>query len=92
MDRAASVTILILLLCAITTQGIPILGLQGRCRCIRTTSVFIRPKLIQRLVYIPPRSQCETAEIIITLKNRKRVCVNPDAKWLQAFINARRGS
>ncbi|XP_078267319.1 interleukin-8-like [Rhinoraja longicauda] len=90
MDRTASVTILILLLCAITTQGFPILGGQGRCRCIRATSAFIRPRFILRLAYIPPGSHCETTEIIITLKNKKRVCVDPDAKWLQAFINARK--
>ncbi|XP_055521912.1 interleukin-8-like [Leucoraja erinacea] len=92
MDRAVSVTILILLLCAVTAQGIPSLGLQGRCNCIRTTSAFIHPMLIRSLKYIPGGSHCENTEIIITLRHKRKVCVNPDAKWVQAFINANKGA
>ncbi|XP_051893274.1 interleukin-8-like isoform X5 [Pristis pectinata] len=91
MDRAASVTILILLLCAIAAQGVPIPGAQGRCQCIQTSSHVIRPKVIQSLKYIPRGSHCENTEIIVTLKNKKKVCVDPDAKWLQFLITAKKG-
>ncbi|XP_032879602.1 interleukin-8-like [Amblyraja radiata] len=90
MDRAAGVTILILLLCAITAQGFPSLGFQGRCHCTRTRSVFIHPMFIRSLKYIPGGAHCET-EIIITLRNKRKVCVNPDAKWVQALINDNKG-
>ncbi|XP_078258427.1 interleukin-8-like [Rhinoraja longicauda] len=88
MDRAASVTILILLLCAITTQGIPILVAHGRCHCIGTSSKVIHPHSIQSLKYIPRGSHCENAEIIVTRKNGKKVCVDPEAKWLEVLITA----
>ncbi|XP_051893270.1 interleukin-8-like isoform X1 [Pristis pectinata] len=91
MDRAASVTILILLLCAIAAQGVPIPGAQGRCQCVQISSDVIRPKFIQSLKYIPRGSHCEQAEIIVTLKNKKKVCVDPDAKWLQVLITAKKG-
>ncbi|XP_072920088.1 interleukin-8-like [Hemitrygon akajei] len=92
MNRATTVTILIFLLCAFSTQGIPILGTQGRCKCIRTTSAVIHPKLIKSLRYIPSGAHCEAIEIIITLKNRKKVCVDPGAKWLHVLIATREGA
>ncbi|XP_072108012.1 interleukin-8-like [Mobula birostris] len=91
MDRTATVTILILLLCAIAAQGVPIPGAQGRCHCIRTSFDVIHPKFIRNLKYIPSGSHCERAEIIVTLRNEKKVCVDPDARWLQALIAAMKG-
>ncbi|XP_078267377.1 interleukin-8-like [Rhinoraja longicauda] len=92
MDRAVSVTILILLLCAIAAQGIPILGANGRCQCTVIRSKVIHRKFIQSLKYIPIGSYCENAEIIITLTNTKKVCVDPGAKWVRAFITANKGA
>uniref|UniRef100_UPI00398E50F4 interleukin-8-like n=1 Tax=Pristiophorus japonicus TaxID=55135 RepID=UPI00398E50F4 len=86
MNRTANVTILILLLCAITAQGIPIPGTQGRCQCIQTSSDFIHPSLVQSLKYIPKGSHCKTQEIIVTKRNGKKSCVNPEAKWVQIII------
>ncbi|XP_062898289.1 interleukin-8-like [Mobula hypostoma] len=91
MDRTATVTILILLLCAIAAQGVPIPGAQGRCHCIRTSFDIIHPTSIRSLKYIPKGSHCERAEIIVTLKNETKVCVDPDARWLQALITAMKG-
>ncbi|XP_051893224.1 interleukin-8-like isoform X2 [Pristis pectinata] len=73
-------------------KGVPIPGAQGRCQCIQTSSDVIRPKVIQSLKYIPRGSHCEKAEIIVTLKNKKKVCVDPDAKWLQVLITAEKGA
>ncbi|XP_072108018.1 interleukin-8-like [Mobula birostris] len=91
MDRTATVTILILLLCAIAAQGVPIPGAQGRCHCIQTSFDVIHPRSIRSLKYIPKGSHCERAEIIVTLKNEMKVCVDPDARWLQALITAMKG-
>ncbi|XP_032886895.1 interleukin-8-like [Amblyraja radiata] len=90
MDRAACVTILILLLCVVTAQGIPILGANGRCHCARTRSVH--PKSIRSLKFIPRGPHCENAEIIVTQKNGKKVCVDPEAKWLEVLITANKGA
>ncbi|XP_055496334.1 interleukin-8-like [Leucoraja erinacea] len=86
MGRAASVTILILLLCAVTAQGIPILVAHGRCHCTGTSAKVIPPKSIRSLKFIPSGSHCENAEIIVTLKNEKKVCVDLEAKWLEILI------
>uniref|UniRef100_UPI00398F0DA1 interleukin-8-like n=1 Tax=Pristiophorus japonicus TaxID=55135 RepID=UPI00398F0DA1 len=91
MNRTANVKILILLLCAITAQGIPIPGTQGRCQCIQTSSDFIHPRLIQSLEFFPSGSHCETLEIIVTKRNGKKSCVSPDAKWMQIIIKAKKG-
>ncbi|XP_062898290.1 interleukin-8-like [Mobula hypostoma] len=91
MDRTATVTILILLLCAIAAQGVPIPGAQGRCHCIQTSFDIIHPTSIRSLKYIPKGSHCPSAEIIVTLKNEKKVCVDPDAKWWQALIITMKG-
>ncbi|XP_072108023.1 alveolar macrophage chemotactic factor-like [Mobula birostris] len=91
MDRTATVTILILLLCAIAAQGVPTPRAQGQCKCIRTSFDVIHPKFIRSLKYIPRGSRCGRAEIIVTLKNEKKLCVDPDARWLQALITAMKG-
>ncbi|XP_048459288.1 interleukin-8-like [Rhincodon typus] len=92
MNRATAVMTVILLLCAIAAQGIPILGTQGRCRCPRTISNFIDPRIFKKLQYIPKGSHGETQEIIITTKNGKRFCVSPDADWMKIIIRSRKGS
>ncbi|GCB77173.1 interleukin-8-like [Scyliorhinus torazame] len=90
MNRAATLTVLILLLCAITAQGIPIPGIQGRCKCIRTTARPVNPKTMRSVKYIPRGSHCVTTEIIVTMKNGKKLCVNPNAQWVKIIIKAKR--
>ncbi|XP_072108025.1 interleukin-8-like [Mobula birostris] len=92
MDRTATVTILILLLCAIAAQGVPIPGAQRRCQCLQSSSDIIHPMSIQSLKYIPRGSHCDKAEVIVTLKNKTKMCVHPDAKWLEVLITAFKGA
>ncbi|XP_069782878.1 alveolar macrophage chemotactic factor-like [Narcine bancroftii] len=91
MVRAAPVTVLILLLCVVVAQGIPIPGTQGRCQCLRVSSVVIHPKLIKSLNYIPRGSHCEDVEIIISLKSKETVCLDPEAKWVEVLITSLKG-
>ncbi|XP_078405882.1 interleukin-8-like isoform X2 [Cetorhinus maximus] len=90
MNRTTTIMIVILLLCAITTQGTPISGSQGRCQCPQTTP--INPRHIKSLNYIPKGSHCETLEIIVTMKNGNRLCVSPDAGWVKIIIKATKGA
>ncbi|XP_048402255.1 interleukin-8-like isoform X2 [Stegostoma tigrinum] len=92
MKRAVTLTILALLLCAVTAQGIPIPGIQGRCKCIRTTASHFDPKLIRSIKYIPRGSHCMAIEIIVTMKNGKKLCMNPKAQWMKSFIKAIKAS
>ncbi|XP_078070433.1 interleukin-8-like [Mustelus asterias] len=86
MNRATTVMVLILLLCAIAAQGIPMPGSQGRCLCPQISSNFIDPRLIKNLKYIPKGPHCERLEIIVTKRNREKVCVNPDSQWVKIII------
>ncbi|XP_059844489.1 interleukin-8-like [Hypanus sabinus] len=88
MDRTATVTILILLLCAIAAQGVPIPGAEGRCKCIQSSLDVIQLESVKSLKYFPSGPDCEKDEIIITLKNKKKVCVDLNAKWLYPLVQA----
>ncbi|XP_062898539.1 C-X-C motif chemokine 9-like [Mobula hypostoma] len=77
MDRTATVTILILLLCAIAAKGNPIPVAHEQCKSIQTSFDVIHA--------------CERAEVIVTLRNEKKECVHPDAKCLQALLTAMKG-
>uniref|UniRef100_UPI00398EE882 interleukin-8-like n=1 Tax=Pristiophorus japonicus TaxID=55135 RepID=UPI00398EE882 len=92
MNRAATVTMVILLLFAITAQGIPVPGIHGRCKCIQSTSRIINPKYMKSMKYIPRGSHCVTSEIIVIMKNGNKFCVNPDAKWVKIIIKAKKGT
>ncbi|XP_048458695.1 interleukin-8-like [Rhincodon typus] len=91
MNKTTTMITIILLLCAITAQGIPLPGTQARCLCPHTSSELINPKLIKSLKYIPKGSHCETLEIIVIMKNGMKLCVSPDAQWLKIIIKAKKG-
>ncbi|XP_020387328.1 interleukin-8-like [Rhincodon typus] len=93
MNTATAVMTVILLLCALAAQGIPIPGTQGRCQCPENpSSNFIAPRTMKNLQYIPKGSHCERPEIIITKKNGQKFCVSPDAKWVKMIIGSKKGS
>ncbi|KAJ8285334.1 hypothetical protein GJAV_G00025650 [Gymnothorax javanicus] len=56
------------------------------CRCLRTSSAFIRPRLFRRIEIIPPGAQCRQPQILVTLKDDKTNCVDPKARWLEVFL------
>uniref|UniRef100_A0A3B3CIX9 Chemokine interleukin-8-like domain-containing protein n=1 Tax=Oryzias melastigma TaxID=30732 RepID=A0A3B3CIX9_ORYME len=47
-----------------------------KCRCLRT-SKMVNPSLIQKVEELPPRPYCAKNEIIVTLKDNKKVCLDP---------------
>ncbi|XP_069782879.1 interleukin-8-like [Narcine bancroftii] len=86
MNCASTMTILILLLQAFAARGIPIIAFEGRCRCIQFTSEFINLKSMWGVRYIPRGFNCERPEIIVRLKNGKKICVDPNAKWVKILF------
>ncbi|NWJ07774.1 IL8 protein, partial [Crypturellus undulatus] len=56
------------------------------CRCAKTTSAFIAPRLYESVEVRPVGSSCRRQEVVIVLKNRKRVCVQPDAPWVRKLL------
>ncbi|XP_048044294.1 complement factor H-like [Megalobrama amblycephala] len=60
---------------------------KGRCLCPHGVSVVL-VKNIEKVEIIPPSPFCGKQEIIVTLKNGARVCMNPESKFTQNIIKA----
>ncbi|KAG3276373.1 C-X-C motif chemokine ligand 13 [Ictidomys tridecemlineatus] len=57
-----------------------------KCSCVQGTSDFIHVRQIGRLQIIPPGNGCPIKQIIIRLKNKTTVCVNPQTSWIKKLI------
>ncbi|KAG9345516.1 hypothetical protein JZ751_008660 [Albula glossodonta] len=65
-------------------------GIELRCTCISTHGKFIPLRHIHNLELIPAGAHCGKPEVIFTVKGgktTKKVCVNPEAKWVKNMIN-----
>ncbi|XP_078254679.1 interleukin-8-like [Rhinoraja longicauda] len=62
-------------------------GVNLRCACIKTSSTFIHPKFMENINIIPKGPHCGNVEIIATLQNDNRVCLDPKSIWVQKIIN-----
>ncbi|XP_067413481.1 permeability factor 2-like [Emydura macquarii macquarii] len=71
-----------------TLNGLPMESLlpNHRCRCRKQTSDVIGIGKINFIEVIPQGIQCRRKEIILTLKSKKRACVNPSAPWIQILL------
>nr|XP_034967863.1 C-X-C motif chemokine 13-like [Zootoca vivipara] len=84
-SRFLAVLFALLLTCHISYAGIfdPLIG----CRCAKVRSTFIPSSKYASVSIFPPGSACNKMEVIITLKRRgTRVCVSPEAKWVQNLV------
>ncbi|XP_074946133.1 C-X-C motif chemokine 2-like isoform X1 [Phalacrocorax aristotelis] len=57
-----------------------------RCKCIKSTAHVINLGLILAIDVTPPGIHCRRKEIVLTLKKNKKVCVAPEAPWIQLLI------
>ncbi|XP_041756284.1 C-X-C motif chemokine 13 [Coregonus clupeaformis] len=73
----------------VTLQAFPMIGCAAcsKCRCIRTSSDFISPRLYHKIEILTPGAHCRQTEIIITKKDKATVCVTPDARWIKKVIS-----
>ncbi|XP_072190068.1 C-X-C motif chemokine 13-like [Excalfactoria chinensis] len=58
-----------------------------RCKCVKVTAQVIGLGLILAIDVTPPGIHCRRKEIILTLKRNKKVCVAPEAPWIQLLIH-----
>ncbi|XP_074444768.1 C-X-C motif chemokine 2-like isoform X1 [Larus michahellis] len=58
-----------------------------RCKCIKSTARVINLGLILAIDVTPPGIHCRRKEIVLTLKKNKKVCVAPEAPWIQLLIH-----
>ncbi|NXL75525.1 CXCL5 protein, partial [Leptocoma aspasia] len=56
------------------------------CRCLKSTRAFIPPEEYSSIEVWPVGSRCRRLEVVIKLKNLKRVCVDPDTLWVKKLL------
>ncbi|XP_066576456.1 alveolar macrophage chemotactic factor [Amia ocellicauda] len=66
-------------------DGVPI-DVQMRCKCPKTRSDFIPPKKIANVEINAEGPHCSTVEVIAELHSGEKVCLNPNAKWVNFMI------
>ncbi|KAM6270048.1 C-X-C motif chemokine 2-like [Porphyrio hochstetteri] len=58
-----------------------------RCKCIKSTARIVNLGLILAIDITPPGIHCRRKEIVLTLKKNKKVCVAPEAPWIQLLVH-----
>uniref|UniRef100_A0A673FJ67 Chemokine interleukin-8-like domain-containing protein n=1 Tax=Sinocyclocheilus rhinocerous TaxID=307959 RepID=A0A673FJ67_9TELE len=59
---------------------------NSNCQCVTTTSSIIPARLFQRIEILPPGAHCRKTEILITKKDNKTVCIDPEAQWINKVL------
>ncbi|XP_034287111.2 C-X-C motif chemokine 13 [Pantherophis guttatus] len=58
----------------------------GRCKCLKQISGFFGLRQVKRIQVIPRGIHCRRTEIIFTLINEWKYCVNPDTPWVISLL------
>uniref|UniRef100_UPI00398E8C89 interleukin-8-like n=1 Tax=Pristiophorus japonicus TaxID=55135 RepID=UPI00398E8C89 len=80
-------TLFVLYVASAQAASIGSIGINMRCQCIKTSSKFIHPKFMEDIEIIPSGPHCGNVEIIATLQDSNRVCLNPTSAWVKIIID-----
>uniref|UniRef100_A0A3Q2TIT5 C-X-C motif chemokine 11-1 n=1 Tax=Fundulus heteroclitus TaxID=8078 RepID=A0A3Q2TIT5_FUNHE len=58
-----------------------------RCQCPQTTEKPVKSSLIHDVKIYEPRPYCSSLEVIVILKNKRQVCLNPESKFTKALLD-----
>ncbi|KAM7391083.1 hypothetical protein PAMP_021799 [Pampus punctatissimus] len=65
-------------------------SLDGRaipgCHCIGHSSNQVSDKMIKKFEVIPISGRCRRTEIIVTRWNNTKICIDPNAVWLDELM------
>ncbi|XP_077158436.1 C-X-C motif chemokine 13 [Paroedura picta] len=70
-------------------QGLPIESLvvhMRRCKCAKQTSAVVDLKNFKSVQVFPQSVYCRRKEIILITKKDRKVCVDPNAAWIQDLL------
>ncbi|MED6266427.1 hypothetical protein CHARACLAT_002065 [Characodon lateralis] len=56
------------------------------CQCVKTTQA-VNPALIADVRVHEPRPYCSKHEVIIILKDKSQVCLNPESDFTKVVLN-----
>ncbi|XP_005857496.1 PREDICTED: C-X-C motif chemokine 13 [Myotis brandtii] len=62
------------------------LNTSSKCRCMKSVSSLKRRNMIAQLAAYVPGDGCPHMEVIVWLKNRSVLCLNPKSKWTQNLL------
>ncbi|XP_005453196.1 permeability factor 2 isoform X2 [Oreochromis niloticus] len=81
MKTSAAIQCIVLLACMAlcTSLGPP------RCRCVKT-SKSVRIALITQLKVDEPHPHCDRREVIVTLKDGREQCLDPESKFTKELL------
>uniref|UniRef100_A0A8C7N193 Interleukin-8-like n=1 Tax=Oncorhynchus kisutch TaxID=8019 RepID=A0A8C7N193_ONCKI len=85
MNTAMAVIVLLVfsdVICMIQGRTIE----DPRCRCPTVHTGGVNISLIRKLTYYPPRSHCSNEELIVTLKTRGSLCLDPNGNFAKTLI------
>ncbi|XP_015675664.1 C-X-C motif chemokine 11 [Protobothrops mucrosquamatus] len=79
MLRQSFLAVLVLLACCVALmQGMPAFS-RERCLCNRWNE-SVRKNLMATAQYYEPNSRCSQGELIVTLRNKRTLCLNPNGE------------
>ncbi|XP_036160158.1 C-X-C motif chemokine 13 [Myotis myotis] len=62
------------------------LNTSSKCRCMKSVSFVKRRSMITQIAAYMPGDGCPHMEVIVWLKNRSILCLNPKSKWTQNLL------
>ncbi|XP_048219991.1 permeability factor 2-like [Perognathus longimembris pacificus] len=83
--RPLLLLLLLLLLLQTPSPGGAPSGRELRCRCLQTTR-GIHSRHIQSVDVAPPGPHCARAEVLATLKDGRRACLDPQAPLVKRIL------
>ncbi|XP_078405816.1 C-X-C motif chemokine 13-like [Cetorhinus maximus] len=91
MASKASFTVFsVIALCLVFANALPRLPNQRRCRCIQQTEVLHSSMTISNVKIFFKQNLCPNIEIIVNLKNSRRICLNPNSETGRKMIDIMR--
>ncbi|PIO39421.1 Interleukin-8 [Aquarana catesbeiana] len=86
--KAACATLTLFLLFTTAAEAMSLLrsATELRCQCVKLETKQISTKIMANIEVIPSGPHCKNVEVIITLKDGNKVCVDPSASWVERII------
>ncbi|KAL4007014.1 semaphorin 7 [Sarotherodon galilaeus] len=81
MKTSVAIQCIVLLACMALCTSLP----PPRCRCVKT-SKSVRIALIAQIKVHEPRPHCNKREVIVTLKNGREQCLDPESKFTKELL------
>uniref|UniRef100_UPI00398E479B interleukin-8-like n=1 Tax=Pristiophorus japonicus TaxID=55135 RepID=UPI00398E479B len=87
VDKVLLSVLSVIALCLAFVEAQPRLPSQSRCNCLKTTNMLLPSMKIRNVKILLKQIFCENVEIIVTLQNGNKKCLNPESDFGKNIIN-----